>query len=709
MRARKPTRFVLGAVIVVALGGLTPSVSGQTKYPGVDSVFPLAVKRGETTEVEVRTNGNVVSAYGALLEGDDIKGDVVLRTKTRKIPSAYAYVRVTPAKDARVGSRDLRILTREAITTLGRIYVTDLPTLREKGPPATLEKAQAIELPCVVNGRVQKAVETDWFRFEAKKGERINFEILGTRLHETIHKIGRFTPHFDAFLSIHDAEGRELAAADDHYFADPLLSFEAPKDGAYHVVVREANYKGHASYTYALVATRGPAATLTYPLAAKPGEEAEVSILGEGLPNDARARIQIDDDATVRIPELVRPRLEEGEGRELLVLPSELPIVREREALDASTNDLPDGAEKVDLPVGIAGRLGRADDVDTFSFVAKAGVSYRVEVFARRLFSPVDSEIEILDASGKVLVKGDDSRDLVRRSSRDSALLFRAPKSATYSLRIRDLHARGGESFVYHVECAVDEPDFELTFDPELAMVAPGNRTPIYVRAHRRGGFAGEIELAVENLPKGVEAVVPTIRPGMTDACVVLRVAPDAKPNGTNIRIHGKSFVTKDGVERVLRRRARPLVEIYQAQRVIGRTAGVCVTERSDIEVTTTIRRVVLKPGETKTVPVRLVRGAKYKSGSVSLWGEWKFRNSNFGNSLPPGVTVDEKKSRLGIVGSKVEGLLTLRAASTAKPITDVPTVVIGLIPIEFSVFVPFCTEPILVSVSGADGRVAAR
>ena len=695
------TLFVLGLGVVAS--GPGSSLHSQTKYPGLDLLYPVVVSRGTATEVDVHTNGDVQSAHLALVEGPGLKAAVLPRPDgEKKLPAGRARIRVDVDAEAPNGPRDLRLVTDEAITTVGRLYVSDLPAILEAESHSDVGTSQVVELPVAINGRITGAVETDWYRFEAKAGELVHFEVIGTRIHETIHKIGRFTPHFDAFISLRDADGRELAAADDHYFADPLLTYEIPADGTYHVVVREANFKGHASYTYALLATKGPVPTSTFPLAVVPGVETEVELLGSGIAPGERATILLSEGVAPGRPVLVRPRRADGsEERELLALPTGLPPMVETES---------DEASKVDLPVAIAGRLDRPDDVDGYSFEARKGVTYRFTLTARRLFSPIDGQLEVVDAKGKVLKTADDGRDLAGRVGRDPELEWAAPADGTYQVRVRDLHARGGQEFVYHLEIAVATGDFELTFDPELAMVAPGNRTPVYVRAHRRAGFDGEIRLEVVDLPEGVDAFFPPIRAGMKDACVVLSVSPDARPAGSMFRIRGEAeALDAGGQPRLLRREALPLVEIYQAQRVTGRTGAMAVTARSDIRVETDVEEITLKPGETKIVPVKLTRDPKYASGSVTLWGDWRFGNRVFGSSLPPGVTVNDKKSQLGVIGEGLEGSVALTASKGAKAISKVPTVVIGLIPIEFSVFVPFSTKPIYVTVTREDGTLAAR
>jgi hypothetical protein len=685
------------------------AVFAQTKYPYIDAVYPPVVTRGAATTVEVSASGNLKTAYLALVSGEGVRAEVLPRSEEKKLPDGSAAVKLEVAPGAAVGPRDLRLATGEALTTVATIYVTDLPAVLEGPKHSGPAEAQEITIPCAVNGRIGGSVEVDWYRFSAKKGERVNFNLLGARLHETIQHVGRFTPHFDAFLFVTDASGRELASNDDHYFADPLLSFEAPADGSYCVAVREANYKGHASYTYGLAATRGPCVANTLPLALAPGPRTAVELVGPGFGPSDRAEVELPAGAAPGRDYTVRPLLAGASVQEVEVAASLLPPVREAEAPGEAGNDPPAGAQEVPLPAGIAGRIGRPDDVDCFAFSAVKGTAYRFEVIARRLASPLDSDLVVLDGKGSVLASADDSRDPAGRTVKDSLLLWTAPADGRYLVRIRDLHQRGGPDFVYHLECAAAEPDFELTLDPSLTMIGPGNRSPVYLRAKRKGGFDGPISLEFEGLPAGVEAQAAPILPGMNDACVVLTARADAERGASIYRVLGRAAVKGGaGGETPLVREAQPLVEIYQAQRVLGRTPAVAVTAPSDIEVTTEVRELVLKPGESKEIPVRLVRGEKYKSGPVTLWAMWRFEGSIFGNSLPPGVTVNEKASSTSLNGEAVEGKISLQAAPDAKPISRVQTVVIGLVPIEYSTFVPYSTPPILVTVTDKDGAVAA-
>ena len=82
--------------------------------------------------------------------------------------------------------------------------------------------------------------------------------MICARIQDKIHDLQK---HADPLVAVYDADGRELAAADDGYFADPVLTFTVPKDGEYLVAVRDAKYDGDPRWAYALPITDALRAT----------------------------------------------------------------------------------------------------------------------------------------------------------------------------------------------------------------------------------------------------------------------------------------------------------------------------------------------------------------------------------------------------------------------------------------------------------------
>jgi hypothetical protein len=71
---------------------------------------------------------------------------------------------------------------------------------------------------------------------------------------------------------------------------------------------------------------------------------------------------------------------------------------------------------------------------------------------------------------------------------------------------------------------------------------------------------------------------------------------------------------------------------------------------------------------------------------------------SIFGNPLPPGVTIDEGKSKT-LLGAGNQGHIVLKAAANAAPIENVPISVLAHVSINFVVKVSYSSGPIMLSV----------
>src|SRR5262249_4799703 len=139
-----------------------------------------------------------------------------------------------------------------------------------------------------------------------------------------------------------------------------------------------------------------------------------------------------------------------------------------------------------------------------------------------------------------------------------------APAKGRYIVEIRDLHLRGGPTFVYFLKVTHSPPYFTLETDTDKTILAPGTASVIFARAARKNGFAGPIQLSVEGLPPGVSARCGRILENGTDGCIILRAAADAKQAAANIRVTGSATQRdKDGKENALSAEARPLQEIY--------------------------------------------------------------------------------------------------------------------------------------------------
>jgi len=432
--------------------------------------------------------------------------------------------------------------------------------------------------------------------------------------------------------------------------------------------------------------TDRPFASQLYPMAGNPGRTVVVEPIGSA--KLVQPKITFTAPAAKGIYEV---QLTAG-GRTtnpVAFYVTDLPIFMEHEP-----NDTPEQANRVTVPVAINGRIGKRRDMDHFVFHARKGQAIRCEVKARRFGTPLcsclDSFVEILNANGQILQANDDD------IGKDSGLVFRPPADGDYVARIRDLNSKGGDSFVYCLELDFAKPDFLLRCDPGKAMIGPGSSTAWYIQVTRQNGFAGPVDVQIAGLPAGVSATPLSIPPSMTQGVVVLTADEKAKVSAAMVRITGRS--KEPDLERI----ATVSEEIYLPGGGRGRfeaqMPAVAVTEPSDIlRVEVSPKTISLKPGEEIKLDVTIHRRPDYVK-SVSLDVLLRHLGSVYGNPLPPGVTIEEGKSKT-LIGTGNKGHIVLKAAANAAPIEDVPVCVLAHVSINFVVKISYASAIIPLTI----------
>jgi hypothetical protein len=682
------------AALIVAL--LTAPAAAQTSFPMVTHCTPAAVQRGTAAEVEVAGQMNFAGAYKVLVEGTGVTAEVV-KPKDGKPADPKAAVRsvklkVTVAPDAPLGVREFRIASTLGVSSLGQLLVVADPVVMEKPGINTPAKAQPVPVPSAVCGRIEAAENVDYYKVTAKAGQVLTFEVTCARLEDKIHDLQK---HADPLLRVFDADGRELASADDEFFADPVLAFKAPRDGEYVVELRDAKYDGDPRWAYALAVTDRRFVAHLFPLGFTRGRQNAVEPVLTDPGDRPKWTMATPDRLGVQTVSFA-PDGEDSRLNPVPVVVTDLPTVREQEP-----NDTPGQANRITIPCGVNGRIQAKRDLDHYVFKAEKGKPVRLEVFARRfgtvLRSKVDASLDVMTPDGKVLASNDDA------NGKDPMLVFAPPADGDYVVRVRDLNNKGGDGYVYYLEADWARPDFALKVDPSKAMIGPGSRTAWYVQVNRLNGFAGPVKVEVHGLPDGVTVSPLTIPASMTQGCLVLSAAPDAKLDAAAVEVTGTAEAADEhGKPVALTRTATPIEEIYFPGGGRGRfdvgMLAVAVTGPSDLlEVKAATNKVVLKPGQEVTIDVTVKRRPDYDK-TVTLDVLLRHLGQVYGNPLPPGVTMVDGKSKT-LLGTGNAGTIVLKAAADAPECADVPVCVQGYVPVNFVVKIGYASKPILVSV----------
>ncbi len=200
----------------------------------------------------------------------------------------------------------------------------------------------------------------------------------------------------------------------------------------------------------------------------------------ENYPSDYSATLEIAADAALGVQTW---RVATSQG-----VTAALPFVvgDDPEVVEAETDGVPIPV-LVALPVTANGRIYPREDVDEWSFALRRGQTVRLEVNAARLGSPLDAQLQVVDAAGRVLATDG------ARSGADPSVVFTAPADGTYRARIYDTGYAGLQTFVYRLT---------ISDRPYVSSVFP---------LGGRRGAATRFELAGVNLPVDrVTATIPT-------------------------------------------------------------------------------------------------------------------------------------------------------------------------------------------------------
>jgi len=435
--------------------------------------------------------------------------------------SLLAIIEVTIAPDAPPGPREIRLVTSRGLSNPLVFHVGQYPEVARKpmkiSPLQVLGKEEAalrrrpadeveqrVLLPCVANGQIASG-EENRYRFEAKKGQRL---ILDCQARSLIPFIADAVPGwFQPVLVVRDDTGKEVAFNDDNDFRpDPMIFFEVPHDGEYVVSITDAIYRGREDFIYRLTIGEIPYLAGIYPLGGKTGAPFQADMRGWNLD---QARLLLPPADSPPGIYAVSAAIGSMRSNRLPFAVGDLP-----ESFDREPNDDRKQAQEIAMPQIINGRIDRSGDWDVFRIKGRAGDTVVAEVFARRLESPLDSVLELIDDAGKTIEFNDDHEDAgagINTHHADSYLSAALPADGEYFLRIGDAARRGGPEYAYRLRIGPPRPDFELRVVPSSIALARRSSATVTVHVLRKDGFSGEVRLRLKDAPDGIAATSATI------------------------------------------------------------------------------------------------------------------------------------------------------------------------------------------------------
>lgn len=401
-------------------------------------------------------------------------------------------VEIRIAPDAAPGDRELRIRGPNGLSNPLVFQVGRMREIRERGryeddtsplPPA--------RPPVVFNGQIMPG-EVDRFPLELQAGRKLLIAVQARRL---IPYLADAVPGwFQAVVAIYDADGKEIAFADDCGFdPDPVLTFDVPRDGQYTLAVRDSIYRGREDFVYRVAVGDLSELASLFPA----GRWGGVSITG--------ARPDI----------VTAARGYFGSGAQT--------------SPENEPNDTGQTSMRIKTPCIITGSISRVGDRDVFAIDGRAGDQIVAEVYARRMGSPLDSLLRLIDTKGTVVASNDDHDDIesgLLTHKADSYLMARLPVNGRYFIQLTDAQGHGGPGYDYCLRVAPPQPDFALRVTPSALNVAAGRAVVMTVYAVRKDGWDGDIDIALADAPRGFTLSGARIPKGRSKVRMTLQAPP---------------------------------------------------------------------------------------------------------------------------------------------------------------------------------------
>ncbi|QDV64921.1 peptidase [Crateriforma conspicua] len=447
-------------------------------------------------------------------------------------------VKVTVADNADVGKRQLRLAKDPLVSDPIWFHIDRYTEVVEHEPNDDDPEYLSRSMPLNINGQIFPG-DRDRFSFDVRRGQNL---VIKASVRDVIPYLADAVPGwFQAVMDLRDSDGNEVAYSDSFFFhQDPVMMHRVSRDDTYTLTIRDSVYRGREDFVYRVTVGEIPFVTDYFPLGATADSDVTVRLRGWNLTNTT-ATIKTKSRRNIDGPQVFTVRQNDGTKVSLPLRVDLWPDVDE-----AESNDSPDEAQPIKLRTAINGRIDRPGDVDMYRL--PGGGRITAEVYARRLGSPLDSVLSVLDAEGNVLAFADDFEDRshgLLTHQADSHLEVSLPAGGPYYLRLMDTQRNGGPEYAYRLCLRAPESSFQLRVTPGTIAARPGQVVPIDVHVMRTDGFDQPIQLQLVDPPEGLVLNGGIIPPGSDRVTATLTMP--AKPDAKSVSLHMKGIAARRG------------------------------------------------------------------------------------------------------------------------------------------------------------------
>jgi hypothetical protein len=501
--------------------------------------------------VKIEIEGEFLDAAALRCECSDVTGSI------RKSGTLGFDVDLSISASAEPGLRVMFVESPRGSSNRFFFRVTRWESVREAEPNDLIEQAQLVTTPVVVEGRIARLTDVDFFRFHVSAGERLAFNVLAARTK---------APGFVS-IALFDPKGHELARKHSGVGPDPYMEYRFQEAGDYFLAVYPRRFADFftvlkddqlINWQYQLAIGRSPVVRSIFPSGAKRGTTADVEVQadfldagskpefsGRGVTGEAiestvdskfRMKVHVAADAEPGI-HLLRFADDSGNFDALGFAVADTPEILESEVQP----------QIVMPPVTINGRIRKPGEQDPYRFKVNSEDVMTFHVDAVDLGSRMsDPQLVLLRAEGDFTDAADERckncsafyNTVLKKNMLDPhlthAFISRAANDAdaagNYNIVVLDNSSRGSEDLTYRLTVRPQEPTFHAGALTDHVNAEAGGPAQIHIAIAREEDFNGEVEIVAEGLPDGW-----TVKP--------LRIPGGDETGKLEIEGHGSTLV----------------------------------------------------------------------------------------------------------------------------------------------------------------------
>ncbi|MBO4428151.1 MAG: PPC domain-containing protein [Bacteroidales bacterium] len=523
--------------VLIILAVLAICLPAAAQKGNIGYVYPAGAKRGTTVEVTVGGQ-NISKAKSVVISGKGVSGEILAASEQPKRKGRKkkdigeednlqladrVKFRISIAKDAELGLRDLRLVLPNGMSNRLYFEVGELPDVLEN--PKEALSGSSSSLPVTFNGQIMRS-DVDRFRFSAVKGRQLVLQVKGRIF--VPYMADAVPGWFQPIIRLYGPDGKEIAYNDDYRWnVDPVLFFKVPESGNYEVEINDALYRGREDFVYRIDVGELPFITSVSPLGGPSGRKNEIKLTGYNLKSE-KMKLKCSKEGKIGV-------VAQGPGglhsnrmwfysdiRNQLNTKKMEPNTEMAAAWELSSGEV---CENV---------ISKPLEQHWYSVEVENRKPVHFEVMARRLGAPTDVKMTLFDSYMNVVKDVDDTEDpdeSLMTHFADPELTMKL-QPGKYYVRIVEAQAHGGPEYAYRFSWAPAQPDFSLFIEPATISVPEQGSAVFTVQMNPKQNFRGAVDISVSGLPHGFKVAGNRIEQFKKKTFVSI-TAPEGAEKGT--------------------------------------------------------------------------------------------------------------------------------------------------------------------------------